>query len=154
MRKPKPLYPLPVDELFRHPLYIALPSAAVGMLLRLCEHFWKTGCRPLPRDDDQLFALARAHRPTWRHHRADVLRVFEDTRPALVAYREARENGAQGLRIAAYNTNAKRKARALEKAANRSTGLPTLPVTDHRLPDKAQPQTTNQPRSRMTDRRA
>jgi hypothetical protein len=53
------LYPLPVEDLFSNPAYIALPATGRGMLLSLCEHFWKTECLRRPCDDDQLFAIGR-----------------------------------------------------------------------------------------------
>lgn len=108
MRK---LYPMPVDGLFGHPDWIALPAAARGMLMSLCEHFWRTECRPLPKDDDQLFAIARAHRPTWRHHKPMILSVFKTLEPDLAAYHHKRVTGADTLRIAARDGHSEKRAR-------------------------------------------
>jgi uncharacterized protein YdaU (DUF1376 family) len=128
----KALYPMPVDGLFAHPEWVTLPCAARGMLMSICEHFWRGGCKPLPKDDDQLFAIARAHRPTWRHHKPVIVALFQDIRPELEAYWRARESKATTLDFArakaAAQTNAKRRAQARLDAAPAPVTAP-LPVT-------------------------
>jgi hypothetical protein len=85
-RIPRPTrYPIPLYDLWGDPRYVALPSAARGMLLSLCENFWKSACAPLPRDDDQLFSLARAHRPTWRLWR-EMVTLRQSAHKPLVAH--------------------------------------------------------------------
>jgi hypothetical protein len=118
------LFELPVDALFNHRDYVALPAAGRGMLLSLCEHFWRSGCHQLPRDDDQLFALARAHRPTWRHHKAAILQVFEAIRPELERYHRRRENAAAGLAIAAHRGGAANAARLSGRARDQPSSSP------------------------------
>lgn len=115
MRK---LYPMPVDGLFGHPDWVALPAAARGMLMSLCEHFWRTDCRPLPRDDDQLFAIARAHRPTWRHHKPMILSVFKTLEPELAAYWRLRETKGTTIRFVSEKGGAKTRAKALAEASS------------------------------------
>lgn len=115
MKQPRDLYPLPVNEMFQNRAYVALPAAGRGMLLSLCEHFWKTGCEPLPKDDDQLFAIARAHRPTWRTHKPKILLVFEEIRPGLESYFRKREGNREGLTEASARSNSTRRLNALRE---------------------------------------
>lgn len=158
--KRKPLYPLPVEDLFRHPAYIALPCAARGMLLSLIEHFWRTDCRPMPLAEDQLFAIARAHRPTWRHHKAHVLEVFADVSPGMRAYFDLREAKGTSIGFASAKGGATMKARAAHKRLENSLPAPSsrtsLPVTDGRLPPRTPAQAQPRPAAKPvhTDRRA
>ena len=127
------VYPLPVADLFANRAYIALPAAGRGMILSLTEHFWKTGCKPLPRDDDQLFALARAHRPTWRTHKASILSVFEAIRPGLEAYFRRREGNRAGLIAAAHSSASTRRLKALKDSLAPSPielGVAPIPKRD------------------------
>lgn len=159
----KPLYPLPVDALFHHPEWIALPSAGAGMLIRLCEHFWRTRCKPLPKDSDGLRAIARAHRPTWMHHEAAIREILADIEPELLAYYARRENGRQGIAQLMENARAararKRAAANLADAAPhpQSALLHAMPIVEPgrrasdvaaaRAPDKA-PEPATRPRMR------
>lgn len=123
------LYPMPVEPIIRHPAAIALPGAGMGALIRLCFHFWETECRPMPRDNHSLMQLARAHGPTWRHHKAEILAIFEAIRPELEAYHAWRMGSRAQLRIAARNGAATRDARAAAKRIDASQ--PLLAVNDH-----------------------
>jgi hypothetical protein len=111
------IYPMPVEGILDHPDAMALPSAGYGMLLRLVYHFWQTMCRPLPVSDDQLYSIARAHRPTWRRWKPTIMRVFEDIRPELEAYFTLREARRTTLRFAGQKGGqtsvAKLRAKAL-----------------------------------------
>jgi len=106
------LYPMPVEGLFSNPSYIVLPAAGRGMLFSLCEHFWRSECQPRPRDDDQLFAIARAPRPTWRHHRANILAVFDAWAPEAARHFETRQSRRDSLRIASDCSRAARRRKA------------------------------------------
>ncbi len=129
MSRTKPA-PLPVATLFNDPLYADLPCAARGMVISLCEHFWRTEGRPRPKDDDQLFALARAHRPTWRHHRENILTVFDRWAPSAATYFERRRCGLETLRIVGQAQGGRRRLSAGEK-----THTPPEPRSEPRLRD-------------------
>jgi len=158
------LFPMPVDGLFSHPDWIALPVAGRGMLMSLCEHFWRTDCRPLPRDDDQLFAVSRAHRPTWRHHKATILAIFADIRPALETYHHTRRDKKDQLRIASSRggqTKASRQKLSLIRESQPDSLIShafTIGTPNREAEQKAKPTRTHvdppKPgRKRMTDRR-
>lgn len=144
------LYPLPVEAIFDHPEYVALPSAGRGMLWSLCEHFWKSKCAPLPRDDDQLFAIARAHRPTWRAWRTVILRIFNDCAPDLVSYHKLRDAKGTSLSIGSQ------KARSNKRLAQLLESVPADPGPALSIPaqQQARPATpAKAPRRVMVDRR-
>lgn len=129
MSKPKrrALYPMPVDGLFGHPAYVSLPVAGIGMLIRLCEYYWRSGCAGFPRDDDQLFAIARAHRPTWRHWKPTILQIFSDIRPEMDGYHAQRVGGLTGMRLAAMGA-AKAKLSARAKSLVENVVAPEIEV--------------------------
>lgn len=124
------LYPMPVEPIIRHPLAISLPGAAIGALIRLCFHFWDTECRPIPRDDYSLRQLARAHGPTWRHHKASVMQVFDDVSPELARYLAERRSKATTIKILANRGGG---ARAAQSARDRlqASAPPPAPINDH-----------------------
>jgi len=105
------LYPMPTEGLIDHPLAMTLPAAAFGMLTRLLLHFHVSGCRPLPAADHELMHIARAHAPTWRRWKANVLKVFHDIESELSAYHRQREGARQGLKIAARRGGSANAAR-------------------------------------------
>lgn len=133
------LYPMPVEALLDHPLALAMPAAAFGGLARLVLHYWQIECRPLPEADHELMHIARAHAPTWRRHKADIMTVFEAVRPALDASHSHQESKRDGLIKGAQIANAKRRLKALRndnplpvappmpKLANRS-GIEPIPL--------------------------
>lgn len=130
MRK---LYPMPVDGLFGHPDLLTMPAAGAGMVLRLLLHFWATDCRPLPKADHELKAIARAHTPTWVTWKSSVLKVVADMEPALVAYWNERTTKSKGLRIAAREGQAARKARSVASHIAQTSPAPemlTLPARE------------------------
>jgi hypothetical protein len=120
------LYPMPVEGLIDHPHAMALPAAAFGMLCRLSLHFWRTECRALPRSQDELRSIARAHLPTWRRWKADILKVFEDIRPELERYYEGRESRGGTIRMVALRGSAaaaaNRRRERIEKNQPAFTG--------------------------------
>lgn len=109
MRK---LYPRPIQATVENETVLTLPSAAYGMLMRLLDHFWLTGCEPLPKSDDQLFSIARAHRPTWRHWKPVILKAFDDIAPELIAYRRTRLTKATTITMLANRGGGARSAQA------------------------------------------
>jgi hypothetical protein len=126
-------YPMPVESLFHHPAYVALPAAGRGMLFSMCEHFWRSACHERPTDEDQLFSIARAHRPTWRRHRATILEIFDAWAPVAARYHDTRTKRLAGLRIAAQTSVGARRLKVLKAGANGSgnitaTAPPPLPV--------------------------
>lgn len=148
---PKKLWPLPVNGLFSHPDYVALPTAGRGMLLSLCEHFWRTGCKPLPKDDDQLFAIARAHRPTWRHWKAPILKIFRDIEPELAGYYALRLAKGTTLSFASHKGQAKRRLQVVLDQATPAPPALSIPHKSDRGPINPPAPTTK--RKVLTDRR-
>lgn len=116
--------PMPIETLFEHPAAIAMPSAAYGMLARLCHHFWATDCRPMPKSDDELKAIARAHRPTWNTHRPDVMTVFEAWKPIAEAYWQYRQDKRGIIDKVIEKANGARRAQATRQ---REAGSQLIP---------------------------
>ena len=106
---------MPVDSLARHPAAMTLPAAGFGLLMRLSIHFWQTECQPLPSGDNELYCIARAHRPTWRRHKARILRILADVMPELErawrSHKNRRDNllrlGQHGASMRALNARKK-----------------------------------------------
>lgn len=157
----KKLFPMPVDGVIDHPQALAMPPASYGMLMRIVHHYWATHCAPLPLSDDQLFSIARAHRPTWRAWKPVILQVFEAVRPAMDAYYTQRTTKTAGLRISASKGAAVRMAQA--SAARIAASAPPLPdptshhqlgFTPKREPAPPRPETPDKrpPRPVRTDR--
>lgn len=147
MRKPprRRLYPMPVESLFDSPAWIAAPVALRGIVMSLCEHFWRTDCAPLPRDPDALFAIARAHRPTWSRHKATALALFESVAPELEAYWRRRESKTDQLALAAWRGGARNAARSARTALEASAPPPLVtlarPLTEAAQGPPKPPQT-------------
>jgi hypothetical protein len=121
------LFPLPVDEIFSHPDWVALPAAGRGMFFSIVEHFWRTGCRPLPVCRDQLFCIARAHRPTWKSHKARILKLFEDVRPGLEDYYQRKVETCRVRRAAAIRGG---QATAMRRRQREAQNLPARSLPD------------------------
>ncbi len=109
---------MPIEDLIDHPRAKALPAAGYGMLMRLCQHFWETECKPLSTDRDVLFGIARAHRPTWSWHSTDILAIFEETRPRLEYAWRARAAAIDNLRHLSARRTAKRRVEQLNSWRN------------------------------------
>jgi hypothetical protein len=158
MSRRRRIYPMPVEGLVDNPDFIAMPAAGVGILFRLCLHFWLSECRPLPKSDDELQAISRAHRPTWRTWRHTVLKIFEAIRPDLEAYYALRESRRASLSIGAHMTNAKRRAKALQSSLRAHDSLPAyasgfVPKRDPTQPDRPRPSPAGRPTGKlMVDR--
>jgi hypothetical protein len=126
------LYPMPIEGLIDHPVARDLPAAAFGMLSRLCLHFWAAECRPLPKSEDELFAIARAHRPTWRRWKAQILKAFEDIRPELERYFQLRESKGTTLRLLSDRGYAARMRKRLQDSAERQRAAGVVLPTNKR----------------------
>ncbi len=140
-RRHPALFPMPVEGLFSHPDYVNLPVAGRGMLLSLCEHYWRGGCRWFPADDDQLFAIARAHRPTWRRWRGRIVSIFDAIRPEFDAYHRKRTGNRAGLIAAGQTGNATRRLKAMHEsialARAARLDLPSAGMAPRRQPKSA-----------------
>ena len=148
------LYPLPVHGLFNDPRYVALPTAGVGMLWRIIDHYWRSACAPLPTQGDGLFAIARCHRPTWKTHKLIILDIFNDYAPVMKAYHERRTTGRHNLAILSHKggTVAARRKALQAVGVDSLTPAPSqaLPVTMNAKPPA--PVKTPATAGRMKDR--
>jgi hypothetical protein len=124
--------PMPIEGLIDHPKAIALPAAGTGMLWNISTHFWRTECAPLPKDDDGLAALARCHKPTWRHHGPTIKAILADLTPEIAkAFNEYQRKRAVLIGVGQKGHSALR-LRALKKAyAKPQTDIapPIMPVS-------------------------
>lgn len=127
--KRRRLYPMPVECLIDHPHAVTLPSAAYGMLVRLCHHFWTSDCRPLPVGESERRHIARAHAPTWRTWESHITTILDDVLPELEAYFNWRENNRAHLVRIGATGNGVVKLRAINRAAReRGQGPSTLTI--------------------------
>ena len=132
----KRLAPMPIEPILDNPRYMRLPAGARGMLHSLVYHFWLTDCAPLPRDDDSLFAIARAHRPTWRTWKPELLEIFAEIAPILERSNEARRLQHESLRRLADKGRAASEAKRLAAKANTSAQSPLSFATPKRREER------------------
>lgn len=126
----KNIPPMPIEIVARHPAVLALSAAGFGMLMRLSIHFWQTECRPLPTGDNELYCIARAHRPTWRRYKTSILRILADVKPELERAWTSRQNrrnnvlrlGQRGASMRALN--ARKKDTQISTLAGRENSDP------------------------------
>jgi hypothetical protein len=118
-RRKIPAFPLHL--LADHPAALALPAAGFGMLCRLIIHFWLTDCKPIPKNNDELSAIMRAHRPTMSGHKAQILQIFGDLRPQIEQHLKNYKTKQSTLLIVGQRGNATQQA---QRAAQRVTDLP------------------------------
>jgi hypothetical protein len=157
MARRRQIYPMPVEGLIYNPDFIAMPAAGRGILFSLVLHFWQTECRALPTADHELRNIGRAHAPTWRHWKAQVLKVFGDIRPTLEAYYSARENKAANLSRLGQRTVSLRKAAALRNVNALSDNIPVyasgfVPKREPVRPPRPPSPENRPPRKLMVDR--
>lgn len=88
MTKKTQEFPFPLLLVLRNPKVVALPVAGLGMLFRILGYLWETELRPLPKAEGELFTIARAHRPTWAHHKLEILAILSEVVPELQAHIE------------------------------------------------------------------
>lgn len=117
----KKFAPIPVEALAFHPQALALPAAGFGMLMRICIHFWQTECRPLPTGANELFCIARAHRPTWRRYKASILKILADITPELERAWRSRQKRLHNLLRMAQRSASVRASYARKKETQTST---------------------------------
>lgn len=135
----------------RHPDFIALPCAGAGMVFRLALHVWETGCRPLPRSDHDLMAIARANRATWKVHVASIKSVIAAAIPELEHALHARRSRAHHLIEAQQASIAQRReARLARSNAPASLPLHAMDISPRKAPPKA-PRPPNTAQTRLTD---
>src|SRR5580704_1239825 len=149
------LFPIPIEGAVDHPDFVAMPSAAAGSLFRIILHFWQTQCRSLPIADWELRSIARAHAPTWRRWKLQILNVFEAIRPELEAYRRLRESHATTIRFAGrrggQTSAAKQRHKTLAAKAEAEFAQSRMNTTPRRLllqPDRPLPPGERPPRAR------
>ena len=109
---------MPIEEKIDSQLAMTFPPAAYGMFSRICEHFWTSGCAPLPIDTDQLRAIARAHVPTWRNWEAQIRQAFEEIRPRMEHALEVRGWRSESLAQLRERSLAARKIKKLAEREN------------------------------------
>ena len=109
----KRIPPMPVEEKIDSQLAMTFPPSPYGMFSRICEHFWASGCKPLPVQTEQLRGIARAHAPTWRTWEAQIMQAFEEIRPRMEHALERRENSLGNLERLRERARAAQKAKRL-----------------------------------------
>ena len=143
--------PIPLEIVTDCPGASLLPAAAFGSLIRLVQHFWQSECRPLPANGDRLYALAQAHKPTWANHKAEIMRIFNESAPALAAALEHRQNKINGLNALRERGHAMARKRKLEKAIAAPDASEPVPAPKR---DQAAKQAPAAPVKGFTERRA
>ena len=126
---PKRLPAFAFEMLTNHPLALTLPAAAFGMLCRLLFHFIMTQCKPLPKDSDDLRGIMRAHRPTWNHHKKEIMLVFNDLAPKLEHANQSYQNRLANVRELGKRGNVTTRLKAHGKKQARPPADAALAVT-------------------------
>ena len=108
---------MPIEFLHDDPRVIGLSAAAYGMLTRLLHHFWLTDCSPLPKDQQTLFVLSRAHKATWAQYRDDIRAILADAVPILMSAHERREHRLNNLKAMGVKGGSIIHLRSLQKKA-------------------------------------
>ena len=117
MTKPRTLWPMPVKGLMDHPDFERLPAAGRGMVISIVLYYWKCQCQPLPTKPSELFIVARAFPPTWKQHKATILRIFKDIQPELDAYHHFRSERKSLIQMVGAKATARARAERLSKNA-------------------------------------
>ena len=113
-RQKSPRY-FPIHLVRAHPVALAMGSAAIGILYRILEHYWATDCRDLPERDQDMMALARAHRATWVAHKQEIYEVLRDLAPAIREAWRKREINNVNLMQLRERAAAARAAKLIER---------------------------------------
>jgi hypothetical protein len=108
--------PIPLEIVTDCPGAALLPPSAFGSLMRLVIHYWQADCRSLPANGDALYQLAGAHRYTWSIHKVEIMRIFNESAPALARELKVRQNKLGTLAELRERGVAARRKRRLEKA--------------------------------------
>ncbi len=158
-RPRRTLYPMPVQRIVENPDFLALPVAGRGILLTIMLHYWQTGCKPLPKGNEDLQAIARSHRPIWYKYKSIILEIFADVQPDLDAYKRERDARGTNARLmfkaGADKANAQRRLNALSQPVHES--LPAYasgwtPKKSPPTPPRPAAPGDRPPRKIMTDR--
>lgn len=132
---------MPVEIIAHNPRVMRLPAAGLGILTRIILHFWLTECQPLPIDRDELFSVARAHRPTWSVWRDEILSIFNDIAPALTKAHRSYTQRQEALTALGVKGSSVISLRAAERRAARfkASHAPTAPIVSsaNRTPKSA-----------------
>lgn len=91
--------------------------------MRLVWHFWQSECRALPENADRIYILAGAHKPTWAIHKAEIMRIFNESAPALARELKVRQNKLGTLAELRERGVAARRKRRLEKKLAAPTAI-------------------------------
>jgi len=126
---PKRVPPFALEILAHHPLAMTLPAAGYGMLCRLIFHFILTDCRPIPKDGDNLRGIMRCHRSTWTEHKTDIMAVFQDLAPQLIAADRLHQQRRAAVTAAGEAGRAVQRLRALSNKPPRPNADSALAVT-------------------------
>lgn len=118
----------PLEIVAQNPRVMCLPAAGCGILFRLVSHFWLSECRPLPDSNDELFSIARAHRPTWIHWRGEIMSIFNEVAPPIEKRFRTFEMRMRHLEALGVKGNSILALRAAEKRAAKSRFAPTVPT--------------------------
>ena len=113
------LAPLPIEWLYDNPGALALPAAGLGILIRIVLHYWATDCRELPLDYSNLFAISRAHRPTFAAHFDEILSILLLLLPELRAHYDIRQSRIAQLKILGEKGSGLLSLRAAQRRALR-----------------------------------
>jgi hypothetical protein len=99
--------PMPIEDVYLHPEFIAMPPAGRGMLFTLLLHFWCSDCAPIPTSPGDLYGICRPNARVWATHKTVMLKIFNDVSPGMAkeaAFKKSRravirELGARGAGI-------------------------------------------------------
>ena len=111
-RRKIPAFPLHL--LADHPAALALPAAGFGMLCRLIIHFWLTDCKPIPKNNDELASVMRAHKPTLSVWRDQILLIFADLRPQIEQHLKNYKTKISTIKRIGQRGNDTRRAQAMQ----------------------------------------
>lgn len=106
--------PLPIEDVYLHPEFVALSSSGRGTVFTLLLHYWVSGCAPLPTAPSELFAICRPSPRVWHTHKHVILKIFNDVSPGMATeaafkksrravIRELGQRGAGILRLKALD---------------------------------------------------
>lgn len=115
---------MPIEGLIDHPKAIALTSAGTGILWTIATHFWRSECAPLPTFDEGLRTIARAHKPTWVSHRADIKAILSEIIPDLAKAFALYQNRRSVLLAVGQKGHSATRLKALAKAHAQRNHLP------------------------------
>jgi hypothetical protein len=108
---------MPVKGLLDHPDFERLPAAGRGMVISIVLYYWKCQCQPLPTKPSELFIVARAFPPTWKQHKATILRIFNDIKDELDAYHKQRSERKSLIQSVQSSMVARKRAGKMQKNA-------------------------------------